>query len=249
MYETMLWVAFGIALFNSILFFLYRNEVLAAFLMIGSGLTLLLVDSIPLILSPNMDPLVAVLRNNFWLSTHVLTITISYAAFAIAMIIGNVVLVRNLIYKLQDPVFEKQYATYAYRAIQLGVFCLTVGIILGGIWADYSWGRFWGWDPKETWALIADMGFIVILHARYSGLIKDFGLLLWSTVSFLLVIMAWYGVNFILASGLHSYGFSSGGAFVVGVFVSLQLLLILLSILKKYSITSLRPKVPKSIGN
>jgi ABC-type transport system involved in cytochrome c biogenesis permease subunit len=119
--------------------------------------------------------------------------------------------------------------------IQLGVFLITAGIILGGIWADYSWGRFWGWDPKETWALIADVGFIAILHARYTGWLKDFGVLAASCIAYLLVIMAWYGVNFILAAGLHSYGFSSGGALVVSIFVSAQLILFAAAILKHNS--------------
>ena len=116
--------------------------------------------------------------------------------------------------------------------IQLGVFLLTAGIILGGVWADYSWGRFWGWDPKETWALIADVGFIAILHARYVGWLKHFGLLAASTIAYLLVIMAWYGVNFILATGLHSYGFSSGGTAMVVTFVSLQLALFSVAIIR-----------------
>jgi ABC-type transport system involved in cytochrome c biogenesis permease subunit len=111
----------------------------------------------------------------------------------------------------------------AYRAIQLGVFLLTTGIILGGWWADYSWGRFWGWDPKESWALIADLGFIAILHARYVGWLNNFAILAAAPIAYLLVVMAWYGVNFILAAGLHSYGFSSGGATIVAVFVSVQL--------------------------
>lgn len=109
---------------------------------------------------------------------------------------------------------------------------LTAGIILGGIWADYSWGRFWGWDPKETWALIADLGFLAILHARYVGWVNDFSLLAWSSVAYLFVVMAWYGVNFILAAGLHSYGFSSGGAYAIAAFVITQITVTVISLLK-----------------
>ena len=111
--------------------------------------------------------------------------------------------------------------------MQFGVVLIAAGTILGGIWADYSWGRFWGWDPKETWALIADVGFLAILHARYAGWLDAFGLLAACPVGYLLVVMAWYGVNFILASGLHSYGFSSGGALAVAIFVAAQLTLLL----------------------
>ena len=101
---------------------------------------------------------------------------------------------------------------------------LTTGIILGGIWAHFSWGRFWGWDPKETWALIALMCYVVPLHGRLVGWLKDFGMAVTSVVAFNAVLMAWYGVNFVLGTGLHSYGFASGGSTsVVAGFVVLDL--------------------------
>lgn len=237
MYGTMLWVSFGVVFFSSILLLLYNNLKLFGLLVTGAGALLMLTESIPLVLSPDMDPIVAVLRSNFWLSIHVLTITISYAAFTIAMLIGNAALIQSLFKPVKNEAFA-ELSRHAYRIIQLGVFLLTAGIILGGIWADYSWGRFWGWDPKETWALIADLGFLSILHARYVGWLKDFGLLAYAPVAYLLVVMAWYGVNFILAAGLHSYGFSSGGTAVVVGFVSAQLALIAAAVV----VASLRKK-------
>lgn len=231
MYTTMIWVAFGVMVFSLILFVLYKNYIIPGLSLIASGLMLMLTYQIPLILSPDLDPIVAVLRNNFWLTTHVTTITISYAAFTIAMVLGNVALVRLWFYK-DNTAFFKEYSHYAYRMIQLGCFLLTMGIILGGIWADYSWGRFWGWDPKETWALIADLGFLAIMHARLVGWITPFSLLAWSPVAYLLVIMAWYGVNFVLAAGLHSYGFSSGGAAAMAIFVIIQVALLIAGIAK-----------------
>lgn len=231
MYGTMIWVALGVNLFSGILFALYRNGLMSGLMLVGSGLILLLTENIPLVLSPDMDPIVAVLRSNFWLSTHVTTITISYAAFTIAMILGNVVLVRFWFIK-DDSKFHHEFFKFGYRMVQLGCFLLTVGIILGGVWADYSWGRFWGWDPKETWALIADLGFLVLLHARYIGWVNEFTFLAFSPVSYLLVVMAWYGVNFILAAGLHSYGFSSGGAMAVAIFVGIQLSLLVLTLIR-----------------
>ncbi len=243
MFGTMIWVSFGITLFSFVLFSIYKNYVIPGITLIASGLLLMLTEQIPLILSPDLDPIVAVLRSNFWLSTHVTTITISYAAFTIAMILGNIGLVRLWFVKDNEAYF-KEYSHYAYRMIQLGCFLLTVGIILGGIWADYSWGRFWGWDPKETWALIADLGFLAILHSRLTGWITPFSLLAWSPMAYLLVIMAWYGVNFILAAGLHSYGFSSGGATMVAVFVSIQVALLLAGFLKVYKkYGTLNPKM------
>ncbi len=232
MYGTMLWVALGVALFSSVLLALYKNYVLVGLLLLGSALVLILTEGFPLVLSPDMDPIVAVLRSNYWLTIHVLTITISYAAFTICMLIGNIALIRMIMGKA-TPEFLKASAHSAYRMTQLGVLLLTAGIILGGIWADYSWGRFWGWDPKETWALIADVGFIAILHAKYAGWLDEFGCLAASTVAYLLVIMAWYGVNFVLAAGLHSYGFSSGGTAVVVGFISLQLILLAIAMMTK----------------
>jgi ABC-type transport system involved in cytochrome c biogenesis permease subunit len=102
------------------------------------------------------------------------------------------------------------------------VVLLAAGTILGGIWADYSWGRFWGWDPKEVWALIALLGYVAILHARYTGWMGQFGFAAWNIIAFSLVVMAWYGVNFVLGAGLHSYGFSSGGQGFVASFISIQ---------------------------
>lgn len=237
MYSTMLWVALGVLVFSLLLFYLYKNYVLPGVALILSGLILMLTQQIPLILSPDLDPIVAVLRNNFWLSTHVTVITISYAAFTIAMALGNVALIRLWFYK-DNSKFFAEYSHYAYRMIQLGCFLLTIGIILGGIWADYSWGRFWGWDPKETWALIADVGFLAILHGRIAGWIRPFSLLAWSPVAYLLVIMAWYGVNFVLAAGLHSYGFSSGGATAMALFVTVQVVLLLAGFWKLRSLKS-----------
>jgi ABC-type transport system involved in cytochrome c biogenesis permease subunit len=108
--------------------------------------------------------------------------------------------------------------------VQVGVLLLTAGTILGGVWADYSWGRFWGWDPKETWALIADLGYLAVLHGRFSGWLRTFGSLASSVVCFTGVVMAWYGVNFVLGVGLHSYGFGGGGVHYVTAIVVLQLL-------------------------
>jgi ABC-type transport system involved in cytochrome c biogenesis permease subunit len=105
----------------------------------------------------------------------------------------------------------KPLARFIDRAIQAGVVLVTTGTILGGIWADASWGRFWGWDPKEVWALITLLVYLIPLHGRFAGWVSTFGLVVSSVVCFGSVLMAWYGVNFVLGVGLHSYGFSDGG--------------------------------------
>lgn len=106
----------------------------------------------------------------------------------------------------------KPLSNFIYRAMQVGVLLIAAGTILGGVWADYSWGRFWGWDPKEVWALITLLVYLVPLHGRFAGWVSTFGLVFWSVACFLSVVMAWYGVNFVLGVGLHSYGFVEGGS-------------------------------------
>ena len=105
----------------------------------------------------------------------------------------------------------KPLSNFIYRTMQVGVLLIAAGTILGGIWADYSWGRFWGWDPKEVWALITLLVYLIPLHGRFAGWFNTFALVVASVVCSLSVIMAWYGVNFVLGVGLHSYGFVEGG--------------------------------------
>ena len=105
----------------------------------------------------------------------------------------------------------KPLSGFVYRAMQVGVLLVAAGTILGGVWADVSWGRFWGWDAKEVWALITLLVYLVPLHGRFAGWVNTFGLVAASVVCFASVMMAWYGVNFVLSTGLHTYGFAEGG--------------------------------------
>src|SRR5439155_1698324 len=90
--------------------------------------------------------------------------------------------------------FVRRFIFWHDRVLQLGVLLLAAGTILGGVWANYSWGRFWGWDPKETWALIALLCYLTALHGRLAGWWTEFGLVVASVICFLAVLMAWYGV-------------------------------------------------------
>src|SRR5438876_8624661 len=136
---------------------------------------------------------------------------------------------------------------WLYRVLQLGVLLLAAGTILGGVWANYSWGRFWGWDPKETWALIALLCYILALHGRLAGWWTQFGLAVASVVCFLAVLMAWYGVNFVLGKGLHSYGFGIGGETYVAIFVLLDLLFVAFAIWR-YRRSANVAVAPREIG-
>ena len=98
-------------------------------------------------------------------------------------------------------------ADLQYWYIHVGSILLVAGILTGSMWAASSWGRYWGWDPKEVWSLVAFLAYMAILHARAERLIGDFGVAAWSIAAFQTILMTYLGVNFVLASGLHSYGF------------------------------------------
>ena len=111
-----------------------------------------------------------------------------------------------------------------YKFLQAGVLLLILGTFLGASWGDYAWGRFWGWDPKEVWALITLLGYLALLHARRIGWVGHFGMAAFSVLCFTLVLTTWYGVNFVLGTGLHSYGSGGGGQGYVLAAVALQFL-------------------------
>ncbi len=223
MYESVVWVSWAVVLFSIFLFLVYRSRYLWMASAAVATFGLILADNLPAALDPSIATLVPVLRNNYWLTVHVLTITLSYGAFALAMGIGHMALF-TFAFKPGNENLLRNLTQFLYRAIQIGVILLASGTILGGVWANYSWGRFWGWDPKETWALIALLGYLALLHCRFVGWLSPFGLAAGSVVAFLGVLMAWYGVNFVLAAGLHSYGFGGGGLPYVCAFVAADLL-------------------------
>ena len=232
MYESILWVAFGAALFAVIFSNRHRSTI---YLLAASPVVILALvgsDLQPAVLDPSLNPLVPVLRSNFWLTIHVLTITLSYGAFALATGLGHFLIIRSLRFH-SLPSADDSWVLHLYRCLQIGVFLLAVGVILGGIWANYSWGRFWDWDPKETWALIALLSYVILLHGRLGGWWGGYGLAVGSIASFLTILMAWYGVNFVLGKGLHSYGFGNGGQIYVGAFALLELIVLTFALARR----------------
>ncbi|QGJ71521.1 putative cytochrome C-type biogenesis protein [Planctomycetales bacterium 10988] len=184
------------------------------------------------VLDGNFKALQPVLRDNFWLAIHVITIVSSYAAGMLAWGLGNISLGYFLFGKYRDPVKAgakrrppascTPLSQYIYKSMQVAVLLLAAGTILGGLWADVSWGRFWGWDPKEVWALISLLVYLAILHGRFVNWFGSFGLAAGSVLGASAIIMSWYGVNFVLGAGLHSYGFGNGGMMEVGLAVLLN---------------------------
>lgn len=188
-------------------------------------------------LTDRTNSLPAVLRSNYWLIIHVLTIVASYGVLAVAAVLGHVYMVRDVLFA-KAPGADAQAApgivrsspliVQLYRAIQIGLLLLTAGTILGGVWAADSWGRFWGWDPKETWALISIVVYFAVLHARYVRWLRDFGLAAASILGFVVIVWTFYGVNYVMATGLHSYGFGSGGEVWVGIWAAAELVFLAL---------------------
>ena len=227
MYETVIWVPWAAMILGAIIWAFQRFVFVLIGAIIASLGCLMLADMTPhSLLDGHLEPLEAVLNSNFWLSTHVLIITMSYGAFLLAFLLGNMCLYLFIKKEIKRKLIN-QYVKAIDRSIQVGVVLLALGTILGGIWADYSWGRFWGWDPKETWALISLLAYLALLHSRLMGWVREFGMVVGSILIFFLIVMAWYGVNYVLGQGLHSYGFGSGGVEYVLGFMLLHLIYVL----------------------
>lgn len=187
-------------------------------------------------LESQTNSLPAVLRSNYWLIVHVLTIVASYGVLAVGSLLGHVYLVKEVLMAKTAPSPDERLShplvAQLYRALQLGVLLLTAGTILGGVWAADSWGRFWGWDPKETWALISIVVYFIMLHARYVRWLHDFGLAASAVLGFAAIVWTFYGVNYLMASGLHSYGFGNGGGGWVAIWAAAEIAFIAVCKLK-----------------
>ena len=200
-YETMLWLPFVAVVLALIFEKLYRARVYALSASILAAIALALAAHVPL--DSSITPVVAVLRSNLWLTIHVLTIVASYGALALTVVLAHVDAVQFVARRNAGP-SSSSINLYTYRALQVGVVLLASGIMLGAVWANASWGRYWGWDPKETWALITLLWYLAILHGRYAGWVKGVGFSLATIAGFFLLLMTYYGVSFYLV-GLHSY--------------------------------------------
>ena len=226
MYETVLFSGFAGLMIALVVGHLRREKIYVLAGLAYNFLCTLMINFAHGMVSGDISPLVPVLRDNFWLSTHVTTVILSYAAFALAWVLANMVLIKGALVGHSSKELRYQ-ADLIYTSLKVGTVLLSLGIILGGVWADYSWGRFWGWDPKETWSAIALCIYLAILHGRYTHWMKDAIFIPAVAMAFMGIMMAWFGVNYILASGLHSYGFSEGGAIFLGSFFVVQVIILI----------------------
>jgi len=172
-----------------------------------------------------MEMMRAVLDSNFWLATHVVTITIGYSGTFLAGTIAIAYTLRKHIAPTIDPATTKALVDMTYGIVCFSLLFSFVGTVLGGIWADQSWGRFWGWDPKENGALLIVLWNAIILHSRWAGYVREKGIMGMAIFGNIITSLSWFGVN-LLGVGLHSYGFTEEGFIPLMIFIATQVILI-----------------------
>jgi ABC-type transport system involved in cytochrome c biogenesis permease subunit len=177
-----------------------------------------------------MKLLQAVLDTNIWLATHVVAITLGYSAMFLAGALATKYILRGVFSKNLTPVASKRFTQMVYGIVCFATLFSFVGTVLGGIWADQSWGRFWGWDPKENGALMIVIWCAVILHARWGGMIRERGLMAMAIFGNIVTAYSWFGVN-MLGIGLHSYGFMDKAFWWLLGYIGVQIALIALAYL------------------
>src|SRR6202030_3502713 len=168
-----------------------------------------------------------VLDTNGWLATHVVGEALGYSAMFLAGLIGIIFIFRGLLTTSFDEVTSKSLGRMMYGVVCFATLFSLVATILGGIWADQSWGRFWGWDPKENGALLIVLWNAIVLHCRWGGFIKERGLMAMAVFGNIVTSFSWFGVN-MLGIGLHSYGFMDRAFYWLMFFDASQVLLIVL---------------------
>jgi cytochrome c-type biogenesis protein CcsB len=217
MYESMLFLAWGVGLF-AVISLLLGNRILIFNSAAMSAIAMLLLDRLPM--DPFIHPMQPVLSGTPWLAIHVPIIMVSYATLAIVTLFAHVV-VGVEIFAPHRREMARRWSQLAYWYIHVGSILLIAGILTGSIWAASSWGRYWGWDPKEVWSLVAFLAYMAILHARFDKQIEDFGVAVGSIAAFWMILMTYLGVNYVLAAGLHSYGFGSSNLVTIMAVIAL----------------------------
>ena len=224
------WITVGLGI---ILEKFYKNRI-GIFISSILGFTTLIIAHHLSLSGDTLEMMQAVLDSNFWLSTHVVTVTIGYSSTFVAGFIGLFYVFRGLLSSSLTQAQQKDLYRMAYGIVCFSLLFSFIGTVLGGIWADQSWGRFWGWDPKENGALLIVIWNAIILHARLSGLIRARGFMLCAIFGNNLTSFSWFGVN-MLGVGLHSYGFMDKALFWLLLFIFSQLTAIGLGLIpKKY---------------
>lgn len=190
--------------------------------------------------SDTLHVLQAVLDTQFWLSTHVITVTAGYAVTFLAGFLGIFALIHRMAtgydsypkgkVPLDVKEFQQILSRMIYGIVCFAIFFSFIGTVLGGLWADDSWGRFWGWDPKENGALMIVLWNALLLHAKWDNQVGDRGFAVLAVLGNIVTAWSWFGTNQ-LGIGLHSYGFTSGALYMLGGFMGLNLLIVVVSLI------------------
>ncbi|MFP3941939.1 MAG: cytochrome c biogenesis protein, partial [Thermoanaerobaculia bacterium] len=208
MYESLLFLGWGVGLFALIAAAILKNRLVIFNAAAMAALTMALADLLPI--DPFIHPMAPVLSGTPWLAIHVPIIMVSYSVLALGVLIAHLQIGIEIFRpRRRDAAVRMNDLLYWY--MHVGAILLVAGILTGSVWAASSWGRYWGWDPKEVWSLIAFFAYMAILHGRFDRIVGPFGVAAASIVAFWTILMTYIGVNYVLSAGLHSYGFGSGG--------------------------------------
>jgi ABC-type transport system involved in cytochrome c biogenesis permease subunit len=229
LYSSAVFIGWGAVLLGIFLERFFRNGIGSATAAMIGFITLLIAHHLSMD-GDTMEMMRAVLDTNGWLATHVVCVTLGYASTFLAGFLALTYIVRGAF----TPSLDRSTASSLTRMVY-GIVCFAtlfsfVGTILGGIWADQSWGRFWGWDPKENGALLIVLWNTIILHARWGGLVRQRGLMVMAVFGNIVTSWSWFGVN-MLGIGLHSYGFMDSAFPWLIAFVASQLAFMMIGLL------------------
>ena len=240
LYSSAVFIGWGCVVLGLLFEVIYRIGIGNLVAAVAGYATLLIADG----LASDGDTftvLQAVLDTQFWLATHVTCITLGYATTYLAGLFGVAYIVRGVCTPSLTAQDGRDIARMIYGTLCFSIFFSFIGTVLGGLWADDSWGRFWGWDPKENAALIIVLWNALALHARWGGMVKDRGLAVLAVGGNIFVSWSWWGVN-ALGAGLHSYGFKQGTLLNLAAFIGVNLLIIGVGSLPKSFWWSLRKR-------
>ncbi len=221
LYSSALFVGWGAVALCLVLEAIYRNAIGSVAAGVIGFCTLLIAHHLSLG-GDTLEMMRAVLDSNFWLATHVVVITIGYSATFLAGFLALIYIVRGVFTRTLDQGTADALNRMVYGIVCFATLFSMIGTVLGGIWADQSWGRFWGWDPKENGALIIVLWNAIILHARWGGLIRQRGLMMLAVFGNIVTSWSWFGTN-MLGVGLHSYGFMDAAFWWLSAFIVSQL--------------------------
>jgi ABC-type transport system involved in cytochrome c biogenesis permease subunit len=229
LYSSAIFIGWAAVILGMVLEKIYRDGIGCVVASFAGFVTLIIAHNLALS-GDTMEMMRAVLDTNFWLATHVVTVTLGYASTFVAGFLAIIYILRGVFTTTLSESTATSLARMVYGIVCFATLFSFVGTVLGGIWADQSWGRFWGWDPKENGALLIVLWNATILHARWGGLVRERGLMNLAVFGNIVTSFSWFGVN-MLGIGLHSYGFTDAAFKWLILFISSQVTIIFLGLL------------------